>query len=344
MNNPNSKRQKKMVVIGGGTGLPVILKELKKQNVDITAIVTAADDGGSSGIIRDYINIVPPGDIRNCLIALSEMPDLYKEIFQYRFDSKDDFFSGHAIGNLIIAALAEMKGSVFDAIRLLSVIMNIKGRIYAAAEEPLTLFAEFEDGTTAKGESQIVKHRKKIERVYVKPADESREAKASRDVIECIHNADIVILGPGSLYTSILPNLMIEELGKAVLETEAEVVYICNIMTQLGETENFSDADHVKVLHRHLNARFIDTVLVNTERVPDQYLNQQADEEYLLQVTHDFQSLREENCRVISADFLNMKEGGVYHDGEKVAMEVLNLASSTRTNPKFHLKTSTKSI
>lgn len=344
MNNVNNKRQKKMVVIGGGTGLPVILKELKKQNVDITAIVTAADDGGSSGIIRDYINIVPPGDIRNCLIALSDMPQLYKDIFQYRFDSKDAFFSGHAIGNLIIAALAEMKGSVFDAIRLLSVMLNIKGRIYASAEEPLVLYAEFEDGTIAKGESQIVKHNKKIKRVYVKPVDEDREAMASREVIQAIHEADIVILGPGSLYTSILPNLMIQEIGKAVLETEAEVVYICNIMTQLGETENFSDADHIKVLHGHLNARFIDTVLVNTERVPEEYLNQQADEEYLLQVRHDFQALREENCRVISADFLNVKDGGVYHDGEKVAMEILNLASSTRTNGKIHWRSQAKPI
>lgn len=331
-NMKSKRRQKSMVVIGGGTGLPVILKHLKQYNVDLTAIITVADDGGSSGVIRDYVNIIPPGDIRNCMNALSDLPELYKEIFQYRFDSSDDFFSGHAIGNLVIAALAEMKGNIFDAVRLLSIMMQVKGKIYAAAEEPLTLYAQFEDGEIVKGESQIANHRKKIERVAVKPLDETREAKASRDVIRSIREADIIVIGPGSLYTSILPNLMISDLGKAVVESEAEVVYICNIMTQLGETENFSDADHVKVLHKHLNHKFINTVLVNTEEVPEEYLDQQADEEYLFQVRHDFQALRDENCRVISADFLNVKEGGVYHDGEKVASEIMNLTSSMRVN------------
>lgn len=325
------KRQKRIVVIGGGTGLPVILKNLKQYDVDLTAIVTVADDGGSSGVIRDYVNIIPPGDIRNCMIALSEVPDIYKDIFQYRFDSNDDFFSGHAIGNLIIAALAEMKGNVFDAVRLLSVMMAVKGRIYAAAEEPLTLYAQYQDGSFAKGESVIGKTRKPIDNVYVKPLDETREAHAARDVIRSIEEADIVLIGPGSLYTSILPNLMIGDLGQAVLDTNAEIVYICNIMTQLGETENFSDADHVKVLHKHMGQSFINTVLVNTERVPDNVLNQQADEEYLFQVTHDFQSLRGENCRVISADFLNLKDGGVYHDGDKVAREIMTLSSSMPT-------------
>lgn len=328
----SKKRQHKIVVLGGGTGLPVILKQLKQYNVDLTAIVTVADDGGSSGVIRDYVNIIPPGDIRNCMNALSDLPDIYKEIFQYRFDSSDDFFSGHAIGNLVIAALAEMKGSIFDAVRLLSTMMQVKGKIFAAAEEPLTLYAKFDDGYVVKGESKIAEHRKKIEHVWVKPLDESREAVASRDVLRAISDADVIVIGPGSLYTSILPNLMISDLGQAVVNAKAEVVYICNIMTQLGETENFSDADHVKVLHEHLNQPFINTVLVNTEEVPSEYLNQQADEEYLFQVRHDFQSLRDENCRVISADFLNLKDGGVYHDGEKVASEIINLMSSMRLN------------
>lgn len=327
----NSSRTKKIVVIGGGTGLPVILKELKNGNTDITAIVTVADDGGSSGTIRDYVNIVPPGDIRNCLIALSDLPKLQADIFQYRFDSKDSFLSGHAIGNLIIAALTEMRGSIFDAISLLSILMKVEGKIYAAAEEPLTLYAEFWDGTIVKGESKIAGQRKKIERVYVKPFDESREAVASRNVINSIIKADMVVIGPGSLYTSILPNLMISDLGRAVIETKAEKVYICNIMTQLGETENFTDADHIRVLHHHLKNKFIDTVLVNTEKVPEQYLNQQADEEYLFQVKHDFKGIRDENCRVISADFVNVKNGGVYHDGKKVVSELLNLISSIKT-------------
>ena len=160
--------------------------------------------------------------------------------------------------------------------------------------------------------------------------DESRTPMAAREVINAIMEADMVVLGPGSLYTSILPNLMISDIGQAVCETKAEVVYICNIMTQLGETEHFTDADHVRVLHDHLGTKFIDTVLVNTEAVPEEYLNQQKNEEYLYQVKYDFQGLRDEGCRVVSSDFIKLREKGVYHDGEKVIDELFRLLQSAR--------------
>lgn len=334
--NPPRKKGPKITVIGGGTGLPVLLRNLRKRDADVTAIVTVADDGGSSGIIRDYMNVVPPGDIRNCMIALSPMNALQKEIFQYRFNSDDQFFAGHAIGNLIIAALTEMRGNIFDAIRLLSRMMAVEGHVYPAAEEPLLLRAEFQDGTIVDGESKLVKYRKKIKRVSVhcydenRKLDESRTPMAAREVINAIMEADMVVLGPGSLYTSILPNLMISDIGKAVCETKAEVVYICNIMTQRGETEHFTDADHVRVLHDHLGTKFIDTVLVNTEAVPEEYLNQQKNEEYLYQVKYDFQGLRDEGCRVVSSDFIKLREKGVYHDGEKVIDELFRLLQSAR--------------
>jgi len=334
--NPPRKKGPKITVIGGGTGLPVLLRNLRKRDADVTAIVTVADDGGSSGIIRDYMNVVPPGDIRNCMIALSPMNALQKEIFQYRFNSDDQFFAGHAIGNLIIAALTEMRGNIFDAIRLLSRMMVVEGHVYPAAEEPLLLRAEFQDGTIVDGESKLVKYRKKIKRVSVhcydenRELDESRTPMAAREVINAIMEADMVVLGPGSLYTSILPNLMISDIGQAVCETKAEVVYICNIMTQLGETEHFTDADHVRVLHDHLGTQFIDTVLVNTEAVPEEYLNQQKNEEYLYQVKYDFQGLRDEGCRVVSSDFIKLREKGVYHDGEKVIDELFRLLQSAR--------------
>jgi hypothetical protein len=334
--NPPRKKGPKITVIGGGTGLPVLLRNLRKRDADVTAVVTVADDGGSSGIIRDYMNVVPPGDIRNCMIALSPMNALQKEIFQYRFNSDDQFFAGHAIGNLIIAALTEMRGNIFDAIRLLSRMMVVEGHVYPAAEEPLLLRAEFQDGTIVDGESKLVKYRKKIKRVSVhcydenRELDESRTPMAAREVINAIMEADMVVLGPGSLYTSILPNLMISDIGQAVCETKAEVVYICNIMTQLGETEHFTDADHVRVLHDHLGTQFIDTVLVNTEAVPEEYLNQQKNEEYLYQVKYDFQGLRDEGCRVVSSDFIKLREKGVYHDGEKVIDELFRLLQSAR--------------
>lgn len=318
-------RKKKVTVIGGGTGLPVLLREFKKQNVEITAVVTVADDGGSSGIIRDYVNIVPPGDIRNCLVALSNMPPVLSDIFQYRFDSSDQFLAGHAIGNFVIAALTEMKGNIFDAIQELSALMKVDGKVYAVSHDPLVLHAEYVDGTTVTGESEIAKHRKRIRKVHITTQDGSIEdAKASDEVIQSIMEADMIVLGPGSLFTSILPNLMIPNVAKAIQETKAQVVYICNIMTQQGETESFSDADHVRVLHRHLGNMFVDTVLVNTEPVPQEYVDSQnTGKAYLYPVRHYFQGLVGEGCRVISDNFLKMTENGAYHNGEKVIAELM---------------------
>ncbi|MGX5378019.1 gluconeogenesis factor YvcK family protein [Ligilactobacillus sp. LYQ135] len=320
-----SRIRPKIVMIGGGTGLPVILKGLKKQNVDITAVVTVADDGGSSGVIRDYINVVPPGDIRNAMVALSELPSIYKEIFQYRFKSNDQFFSGHAIGNLIIAALSEMDhDDIFEAVQQLSEMMKVDGHVYPASNTPLTLNARFDDGTTLAGESEISAAGKTIKNVWVTAIDDTKP-KAVPEVIDAILNADQIVLGPGSLFTSILPNLMISNVGEAVLKSNAEVVYICNIMTQKGETEHFTDAQHVRVLHEHLHQKFINTVLVNTESVPDDYMDRQKYDEYLEQVKHDFKGLREEGCRVISDNFLELKNHGVFHDGNQVVLELMQL-------------------
>ncbi|HFI0464263.1 TPA: uridine diphosphate-N-acetylglucosamine-binding protein YvcK [Streptococcus suis] len=319
------KAKYKVAVIGGGTGLPVILKGLKRLDAAISAIVTVADDGGSSGVIRDYINVVPPGDIRNCMVALSESDELLLELFQYRFDSDDAFLAGHAIGNLLIAALKEMRGSLDESLEILSRLMKVKGQILPAAQEPLVLNALFEDGTIAVGESQIAKHRKKIKEVSVTTRTGDPAIHASSKVVQAILEADLVVLGPGSLYTSILPNLMIEEIGQAVRDTQAEVIYICNIMTQLGETENFSDFDHVAVLNQHLGGSYIDTILVNTAEVPQEYILNQPNEEYLLQVSHHFQALRDAGVRVISNAFLSMKNGGAYHDTDLVVTELSHL-------------------
>ena len=317
----------KIVMIGGGTGLPEILHGLRDKDVDVTAIVTVADDGGSSGILRDYVNVVPPGDIRNALVALSELSELELSIFQYRFNSTDQFLAGHAIGNLIISALAEMKGGdIFAAVQELSSLMKIKGHIYPVTDEPLTLNAEFTDGSTLSGESEITAAHKRIQRVWITPSNNENhhQAKAVKQVIDAIMDADQIVLGPGSLFTSILPNLMIENVGRAVCETKAEVVYICNIMTQKGETDNFSDADHVLVLNSHLKQNFIDTVLVNIQPVPKDYIDFQEWNEISQPVKHDFQGLRDMSCRVISSNFLRLRDNGAFHDRDKVVAELLN--------------------
>lgn len=318
-------RKPKITVIGGGTGIPVILKSLRDKDVDITAVVTVADDGGSSGEIRQALQVTPPGDLRNVLLAMSDMPKVYEEIFQYRFAASDGPLAGHPLGNLIIAGISEMKGSTYNAMRLLTRFFHTTGRIYPSSEQALTLHAVFIDGTEIVGESQIAKHKGMIGHVYVTNAYNDEEPKASRQVVETIMESDMVVIGPGSLYTSILPNLMISDIGKALKETKAEVIYICNIMTQRGETEMFSDADHVAVLNSHLAEKFIDTVLVNVEPVPKEYMNTNQFDEYLVQVTHDLEGLQAQAKRIISSNFLRLENGGAFHDGDLVVAELLKM-------------------
>ncbi|KAA9265350.1 gluconeogenesis factor YvcK family protein [Lactobacillus jensenii] len=282
-------RRPKVVVIGGGTGLPVILNALKEKNAEITAIVTVADDGGSSGAIRNYINVVPPGDIRNVLAALSDLPQESKDIFQYRFDSSDSFFAGHAIGNLIIAALNEMHGNIFDAVQSLSKMMKVDGHVFPASNEPLTLNAEFVDGSREAGETEITSKDKRIKRIWVTDTNDDKEPEAVR-------------------------------------QTKAEVIYICNIMTQKGETDHFSDADHVRIINKHLGGNYIDTALVNGAKIDMSKFNPADYDEYLEPVSSDFAGLREQNCRVITDDFIDQRHGLVFHDGEKVAKEIIDLA------------------
>lgn len=319
-------RRPRVVVIGGGTGLPVILNALKDQNAEITAIVTVSDDGGSSGSIRNFINVVPPGDIRNVLVSLSDLPQEEKNIFQYRFDSSDSFFSGHAIGNLIIVALNEMHGNIFDAVQSLSKMMKIDGHVFPASNEPLTLNAEFVDGTTESGETEITSKDKRIKRVWVTDTNSDEEPRAVLPVLASIMQADAVVLGPGSLFTSILPNLMISNLGEAVRETDAEVIYICNIMTQRGETDHFSDAEHVQVINDHLGGNYINTALVNGAKIDMSKFHPEDYDAYLEPVKNDFEGLRKQNCRVITDDFIDQRHGLVFHDGEKVGKEIINLA------------------
>ena len=318
-------KKPRITVIGGGTGIPVILRSLRHKDVDITAVVTVADDGGSSGDLRDIMQLTPPGDLRNVLVAMSDMPKLYERVFQYRFDKTDGALAGHPLGNLIIAGISEMQGSTYNAMQLLTKFFHVTGKIYPASETALTLHAVFQDGHEVAGESSIAQYDGMIERVYVTNTYDQERPKASKKVVEAILESDMVVLGPGSLFTSILPNLMIDEIGKAILETKAQVAYVCNIMTQRGETEHFTDSDHVAVLHKHLGEKFIDTVLVNINQVPAAYMNSNKFDEYLVQVEHDFKGLHSQVPQVISSDFLKLVNGGAFHDGEKVVEELMQI-------------------
>lgn len=315
----------KMTVIGGGTGISIILKSLRNEAVDITAVVTVADDGGSSGELRNAMQLAPPGDLRNVLLAMSDMPKFYERVFQYRFNESDGALAGHPLGNLIIAGISEMQGSTYNAIQILTKFFHITGKIYPSSEQALTLHAVFKDGHEVAGESSIAKYQGMIDHVYVTNTYNDQKPQASRKVVEAILESDMIVLGPGSLFTSILPNLVIPEIKEALRQTKAEVVYICNIMTQYGETEQFSDADHVAVLNQHLGRDLIDTVLVNLAKVPQAYMNSNKFDEYLVQVDHDFAGLCRAAKRVISSYFLRLENGGAFHDGNLVVEELMNL-------------------
>lgn len=251
-------REARVVVIGGGTGLSTLLRGLKNYPFDITAIVTVADDGGSSGRLRDDYDIPPPGDVRNVIAALSKVEPLVEEMFQYRFNSSEGL-AGHSLGNLMLAALTEITGDFSHAIAELSKVLNVNGRVIPAANTKVTLNAVLNDGSTIVGESKIPTSQKPIERVYLEPYD----AKALPAAIRYINRADYILIGPGSLYTSIIPNLLVKEIGEAVVRASAKKLYICNLMTQQGETLHYTASDHVNAIHKHVGQPFIDAILIN---------------------------------------------------------------------------------
>jgi uncharacterized cofD-like protein len=305
--------QPKIVIIGGGTGLPVLLRGLKKYPLDITAVVTVADDGGSSGRLRNEMDIPPPGDIRNVLAALSDVEPLIEEMFQHRFKTSNEL-SGHSLGNLILAAMTSITGNFVHAIQEMSKVLNVNGRVLPAATESVVLHAEMEDGTTVSGESKIPYSGKKIKRVYLTP----EVARPLPETIHAIRQADLIIIGPGSLYTSILPNLLVPKLGQEVARARAKKVYICNLMTQAGETLDYTASDHVKALYSHMKCAFIDTILVNSENIPESILSRYS-EEYAKPVHFDFNQLYELGLEVVQGEIMTLENGVIRHDTKEVA-------------------------
>lgn len=249
----------KIVAIGGGTGLSMLLKGIKKITNNITAVVTVGDDGGSSGRLREEMGVLPPGDIRNCIAALADDEDLVTKLFQYRFDMGEGL-KGHSFGNLFLTALCSITGDMVRAVKESSNVLSIRGRVLPSTLDNMKLIAEMEDGRIIKGESSIPEAHGKIKRLYTEPV----ECKALSEVIEAIKNADLIIMGPGSLYTSVIPNLLIKEISSSVQKSKAKKIYVCNIMTQEGETDNYSVASHVNALIDHAgSSNIVDAVLVN---------------------------------------------------------------------------------
>ena len=252
-------RGPKIVAVGGGTGLSMLLKGIKNITNNITAVVTVGDDGGSSGRLREEMGVLPPGDIRNCIAALSNDEDLVTKLFQYRFKSGEGL-EGHSFGNLFLTALCSITGDMVRAVKESSNVLSIRGRVLPSTLDDMKLVAEMEDGRIIHGESNIPEAHGRIKRLFTDP----KNCKALDDVIAAIRDAELIILGPGSLFTSVIPNLLIPEISHEIARSKAKKIYVCNIMTQPGETDGFSVSDHVNALIKHAGSKkIIDTVLVN---------------------------------------------------------------------------------
>ncbi len=313
--------QKKIVVVGGGIGLSVILRGLKKLDIGIDAIVTAADDGGSSGMLTKDFDIPPPGDIRNVLISLATVDPELEQLLQYRF-KRGEGLTEHTIGNLLIAAMYDLTGDFVVAINKLIKVLSIKARVIPASGKKITLFAEYEDGTIVEGESRIPLAGKPIKRVFIEPAN----AKPIDNALSAVMEADLILLGPGSLYTSIIPNLLVPDLREAIVKSPAKKVFICNVMTQPGETDDYTVRDHVRALENHVGEGFIDYVIVNSELITPELLEQYSLEDAVPVSCekNDADYLMEQDYKLIIGDFLKC---GTYirHDEEKIANQILQL-------------------
>ena len=254
----------KVVVIGGGTGLSVMLRGLKEKPIDITAIVTVADDGGSSGILRTEMQIPPPGDVRNVLIALADVEPMLAKVLQHRFQNGMGL-AGHSLGNLILAAMKEITGDFVTGVKELSKVLAVRGRVLPASGQEIVLKAEMSDGTIIVGESKIPKVGGKIKRVFLEP----EHAEPLDEVIEALQEADCIIIGPGSLYTSILPNLLVSGVARSIAESHAVKIFVCNVMTQPGETDDFTVSEHLRAIESHVGSCLVDYVIVNNGEIPE---------------------------------------------------------------------------
>lgn len=307
-----------VVVIGGGTGLSVLLRGLKEFQMKLSAIVTVADDGGSSGRLRKEFQIPPPGDVRNVLLALADVEPLLDRLLQFRFNHGGPL-NGHNLGNLLIAAMTEITGDFFTAIRELSRVLAVRGQVLPSASEPLHLGAVMEDGTIVMGESEIPRSGKRIARVFIEP----KEAPPLKEAVEAIHRADLIVVGPGSLYTSILPNLLVSGIHEAIRSSRAKKAYIVNVMTQAGETDHYTAFDHVKAIYDHVGEGLFQSILVNIGEVPPE-----LDAKYLAKnqevVRYDPNRFKTIGAEVIAEDFLYYGEL-LRHNARKVGERLIEI-------------------
>jgi len=313
----------RIVSIGGGTGLSVLLHGLKRYPVDITAVVTVSDDGGSSGRLRREFDVLPPGDIRNCMVALCEDEALLSRLFQYRFHTGRGL-KGHSFGNLFLTALSEVLGNFSAAVKASSEVLNIGGSIYPSTENNVALEAVLENGTVVRGETRISRSRRRIKAIRLRP----RRCRPHPATLAAIAQADLITLGPGSLFTSVIPNLLVEGIPQAIRRARAIKAYFVNLMWQPGETENFTASDHIRAIQRHAGGKLLDYAIVNTQPIRPalrrRYAHQQA-----LPVENDLERIESMGIRIVGGNFLQESQK-VRHNPEEIAAVAVRLAREGR--------------
>lgn len=319
----------RVVVIGGGTGLSVLLRGLKEYTPNITAIVTVADDGGNSGDLREDLGILPPGDIRDCLLALANTEPSMEKLFNYRFD--DGKLKGQNIGNLLIAAMNNMYGSFEKAVKEMSNVLAVTGRVLPMTLSNVSLCAVLENGRLVRGESKIPREalasESPIEKVYVEP----EILQPLEDAIDAILAADLIVLGPGSLYTSVIPNLLVDRIVDSIKESQGVKVYIANVMTQPGETDNYSLYGHVDAILRHSRDDILDYVIANLEDIPDQLLESYAEDgaQQVRIEREDLLDLEKKDINFIGQDLIDIKDGLIRHDSKVLSRILISIAGMT---------------
>ncbi|MCX6338354.1 MAG: YvcK family protein [Candidatus Aureabacteria bacterium] len=308
----------RITAIGGGTGLSVLLQGLKRYSSNLTAIVTVADDGGSSGRLRRDFNLPPPGDIRNCLVSLADAEPLMSRLFQYRFDDCSEL-GGHSFGNLFIMAMTKVTGDFEKAVEASSKVLAISGRVVPCTLRNVSLVARHTDGTVTRGEEMIAKSARGVVEVALEPSG----SRPTETALQAISESDAIVLGPGSLYTSIIPNLLVEGMSAALAASPAVKIYVCNVMTQAGETKGYTASQHVEALLRHADTDIVDYVVCNNGRVPSSLLKKYQGEN-AEPVAVDLKEMRHQPYRVIVEDVISARDY-VRHDPERLADIIIKL-------------------
>ncbi len=310
---------KKIVILGGGTGLSYLLRGLKKFPVDITAVITVSDNGRSTGKLRKEFNTPAVGDIRKVITSLSEIDDPIKKMMEYRFNTSSDL-DGHAVGNLILTSMLDITGSLKEAISCLSKLLDVKHKVLPISEDSsLTLMGLDKDGNVIEGEEQITKAHHQFERIYYKD-----EPKVLPEVINSIEEADLIIFSMGSLYTSILPNIICKEVKEALNKTKSPIMYLCNAVTQPGETDNFTVSDHIQLLNKYLDQKKIDVVIASNSKIDKNIAKKYETKEQKDPVEIDYENINKLSVELIEDDLILVEDNTLRHNSIKLSALIFN--------------------